>query len=345
MQRHRRRTSGEGLIDRIALFTLATGFATVALGHHSVAVTFDTDQVVEIEGEITRIFWRNPHIRLTVRTMADGQAVDWNIEAGAVSRLARWGVSEGVLETGDIIKLAGFPSKRRANEMYGQNLLLPDGRELLLDYRLPPRWTDNAIGGERLSAGASGSTLGIFRVWTSDGQSYDVGTESFPLTDAARAAQAAWDPIRDNPYYGCMPKGMPTIMQQPFPIEFVDRGDEIHLRIEEYDLVRTIRMSDQPPGRTGSPTLLGESVGRWDGETLLVTTTSIDWPYSFGQVGIPQSEAVVLVERFTVLDDGSRLEYEITSTDPATYTEPLTLRKSFFWVPGLELLPYECTDG
>ena len=81
------------------------------------------------------------------------------------------------------------------------------------------------------------------------------------------------------------------------------------------------------------------------GETLVVTTTNLGWPYSFGQIGIPQSEEVELTERFTVVDDGGRLEYEITSSDPATFSEPLTLTKSFLWVPGLELLPYECSEA
>ena len=223
--------------------------------------------------------------------------------------------------------------------------MLPDGREVLLDHRSSARWTDNPIGGERLSAGASSSTLGIFRVWTSDGQNYDLDTDSFPLTGAARSAQLAWDSVQDNPYFGCMPKGMPTIMQQPFPIEFVDRGDEIHMRIEEYDLVRVISMADDESSNGRAPTILGSSRGKWEGETLLVTTSNLSWRYSFGQIGIPQSPSVTLTERFTVIDDGSRLEYKITSDDPATFTAPLTLTKSYVWVPGLELLPYDCTEN
>jgi len=300
--------------------------------------------MVEIEGEITRVLWRNPHIRLSVRTLEQGQAAEWSIETGAVSRVSRWGVENGTFAVGDTIRLAGFPSKRRANEMYGQNILLTDGREILMDHRSSPRWNDAAIGGERMSAGASGSAVGIFRVWTSDGQSYDADTDSFPLTASAQAARDAWDVVEDNPLYGCLPKGMPTIMQQPFPIELIDRGNEIHMRIEEYDLVRIFHMSSAP-NPTVPPSILGRSTARWDGDSLVVTTTNIGWPYSFGQVGIPQSAAVELVERFTVIDDGSRLDYQITSTDPATYTEPLTLSKPYLYVPGLEILPYECTDG
>ena len=66
-------------------------------------------------------------------------------------------------------------------------------------------------------------------------------------------------------------------------------------------------------------------------------------PCSFGQIGIPQSDTAELVERFTVVD-GARLRYEITFTDPATCTEPLTLTKHFVWVPGLEIRLYECAE-
>ena len=322
---------------------LALAFAPATLGHHSITGTFDATQLVEVEGEITRVLWRNPHVRLTVRVDDQGQAVDWNVESGAVSRLSRWGVENGTLEVGETIRLAGFPSKRRAHEMYGQNILLPDGREILMDHRASARWNDQAIGGQRMSVNASSATLGLFRVWSGDGQSYDADLDNLPLTAAARAARDAFNPVEDNPLYGCLPKGMPTIMQQPFPIEFVDRGSEIHLRIEEYDLVRIIHMNGAPRP-TEPPSILGDSTGRWDGEALVVTTTNIGWAYSFGQIGIPQSVDAVLVERFTVTDEGS-LDYRITVTDPATYAEPVTLSKTYVYVPGLEILPFECTVG
>ena len=338
-----RRISRIGLtVVRLSGFLLALAFAPTTLGHHSITGTFDATRLVEIEGTITRVLWRNPHVRLSVRTDDQGQEAEWAIESGAVSRLSRWGVDNGTLAVGDTIRLAGFPSKRRAQEMYGQNLLLPDGREILMDHRASRRWNEETIGGERMSAGASNSTLGIFRVWTGDGQRYDADADSFPLTASARAARDAWNIVEDNPLYGCTPKGMPTIMEQPFPIEFIDRGDEIHMRIEEYDLVRIFHMSDAP-SPSGPPSILGRSTGRWDDDTLVVTTTNIGWPYSFGQIGIPQSAAVELVEHFTVTDDGSRLDYQITSIDPSTYSEPLTLSKPYLWVPGLEILPYECT--
>ncbi|HEX5047492.1 MAG TPA: hypothetical protein VFX89_10395, partial [Gammaproteobacteria bacterium] len=86
------------------------------------------------------------------------------------------------------------------------------------------------------------------------------------------------------------------------------------------------------------------SVGRWDGRTLAVTTTKIDWPF-FSQLGIPQSADVSIVERFTPTADGSRLDYAMTVTDPVNFTRPVELATHWLYLPGVELLPYECTGG
>jgi hypothetical protein len=90
------------------------------------------------------------------------------------------------------------------------------------------------------------------------------------------------------------------------------------------------------------PSPLGFSVGRFDRDALVVTTTRINWPF-FSQLGIRQSPAVEIVERFTPVDAGSRLDYEMTVTDPATFTRPVVLRQHWLWLPNVTLLPYECT--
>ncbi|MEE8249909.1 MAG: hypothetical protein V3R59_06720, partial [Gammaproteobacteria bacterium] len=87
--------------------------------------------------------------------------------------------------------------------------------------------------------------------------------------------------------------------------------------------------------------LLGRSVGRWEGDTLVVETTGINYPH-FDKTGIPQTEAVRNDERFSVSADGSRLEYSVTVTDPAIFTEPVVLTKTWVWRPGEELQHYDC---
>jgi len=170
-----------------------------------------------------------------------------------------------------------------------------------------------------------------------------VDINRYPLTPAARAQLLEFDRSTDNPTANCVPKGMPTIMEAPYPIEFVRQANgDIVLKLEEYDLARHIYMNPSAARELTEPTPLGDSAGRWDGATLVVTTRRISWPF-FSQLGIRQSPAVEIVERFTPSANGSRLDYEMTVTDPATFTQPVVLTQYWLWLPGVTLLPYECT--
>ena len=89
---------------------------------------------------------------------------------------------------------------------------------------------------------------------------------------------------------------------------------------------------------------MGDSIGHWDGDTLVVTTTRVNWPY-YTQAGIPQSEVVEIVEQFTPSSDGSRLDYVLTVTDPVTFTEPVEQEKYWIWRPQETVEPFDCLVG
>lgn len=337
---------------------VALGFAATSAAHHSFLGRFDRQTINELEGVLIEKRWQNPHGYFTLRvTDEDGRTTDWALETSSATLMTRLGITSDMLRIGDTIRVAGFPPVTGKSEFYVRHILLPDGRELLLDIRLTPRWAERTIGERSTLTVREGDSsrpdLGIFRVWTliRDGPrlfpevvdpSFD--PQSYPLTDSARAALAAFDLARDNPTNNCQPKGMPTIMEQPYPIEFVERGDgNILLRIEEYDLERLIYMDTSRAQPAGPPSLLGYSTGEWDQQTLVVTTTRVSWPY-FSQIGIPQSPESRIVERFTPTAEGSRLDYRLTVTDPANFSEPVELGVYWIWVPETELIPYECRE-
>jgi hypothetical protein len=325
-----------------------------AAAHHSFFGRFDTQRLVELEGEVTDVLWRNPHAYFSVR--ADG--VVWEIETSSLTVLKRMGIAEGTIRVGDRVRIAANPPAGAKKEMYARHVLLPDGRELLLNVGLEPRWSGNerAVGDESLlmarDGDASRPDLGLFRVWSHtrtiprlfpEVTDAAVDINAYPLTAAARAQLAQFDRSTDNPTANCVPKGMPTIMEAPYPIEFVRQGNgDILLKLEEYDLTRYIYMNPGVARSSSAPGPLGDSAGRWDGATLVVTTTRISWPF-FSQLGIRQSADVEIVERFTPTADGSRLDYEMTVTDAATFTRPVVLRQYWLWLPSVTLLPYECT--
>ena len=312
---------------------------------HHAFVEFDRSTLVEVEGELLNIIWRNPHIRFSVQESSpDGDGTVWNVEGPSLSILSRIGIGPANFQEGNEIRVAGWPDRSGAARMHVSNALMV-GQEYVLGSRGAPRWAATAVGTAHalLTAGTPSEDTTIFRVWSTDADDPHSNTPGFwksdyPLTDAARIAQTQWTPIKGSE---CEPKGMPTIMEQPYPIQFVQDGQSILLRLEEYDTVRTIHMNG---AEAATESLLGHSRGHWQGRALVIATSAIDWGY-FDKEGIPQGSAMIITERYTPSEDGSRLEYTMTVTDLEVFTEPVMLERHWVWRPGEEVKPYDCTWG
>jgi hypothetical protein len=286
---------------------LACWPAIGAHAHHSYA-EYDNAKTIEIEGRLLKIAWQNPHAQILVQAPdAKGRLVTFDIEGAGLNVMRRLSVPLENFNVGDKVKVAGWPSKRSSERLFLTNLLSEDGKELVTWRFAKPRWANAASGfgtdKTLFEGGTATNTDSLFRVWTSDYDDPDAAPESlmtswkrrkqrdWPLTEAAKQAVAAWNPLEDTSTPGCTPKGMPQIMAQPFPMEFVDQGDAIVLRIEEYDTARTIHMNAAEPVAARSKTRLGYSTGRWEGKTLFVETTHVNERY-LGGMGIPLGGAV-----------------------------------------------------
>ena len=318
-----------------------------AIAHHSVAANYDPSTTVMVEGEITEIAWQNPHIAFTL-TATDG--AEWELATHSLSIMRRIDAVESFVEIGDLVKAAGWPS-RRENGMFVNNMLLPTGEEFVFKFQAAPAdliWSDQMWGTtERWfaeSGDSSAEERGIFRVWSSTlaGGAFFIWRDEYPLTQGAEARKAAFDPATEDPLLNCGLKGMPAIMSNPYPIEFHDRGDIIALRLEEYDSLRTIYMNpDSAPQAT--PSIMGHSMGRWEGDALVVETSHINWGHMQGR-GILLGDDLHILERFTPVEGGGRLQYEITISDPYAFTEPVALSKSWVYLPDVRVEPYECVS-
>ena len=332
---------------RILFFLSSVVLCSHGLAHHAF-VEFDRGQVIEVEGEVVSVLWANPHIRFSIRsTDESGTETIWSVEGSSLSILSRMGITRDFITPDESIRVAGSPARNGAPRMTVSNALV-GGREIVLGSRSAPRWEETAVGTEHnlMSGGTVSDNATIFRVWTTDGDDPHSNTPGFwpddyPLTEAARIAQSQWVPIAGSE---CEPKGMPTIMEQPYPIQFVQDGADVVLRMEEYDTVRMIHMGDTEPAEAPARSLLGYSQGRWEDSTLVVETSAIDWAY-FDKEGIPQGDAMSIVERFTPSEDGSRLEYAMTVTDSEVFTGPVSLERHWVWRPGEVIRPYDCTWG
>jgi hypothetical protein len=333
----------------VILASLVT-FAPDARGHHSSAAFYDFSRVGEIEGRVEKVRWSNPHVIVEIRGMNErGVEELWTIEGDSINALQRKGVNVDSVRVGERVRVLGAMSRHGRPEMFAGVLYLADGREVVLADRIAVQFgiiEKQLSTGERIANADNALTSAerrkmIFRVWSRRAlEGYPRASEPLRFTPEARAAQAAWDPVTDDPGLRCTPQGMPGVIANPYPIEFVDQGEEIILRIEEWDAVRSIHMTQD--GNIDVPaTPLGYSIGHWEDDTLIVRTTNISWPY-YDDVGTPQSEAMEVEERFTLAENGSRLEYVQTAFDPLTFTEPAVL-KGYFWLEaGAEIKPFNC---
>ena len=317
--------------------------STIVSAHHSAGAVYDMDQTSEIEGEIVDISWSNPHIRMTMRVNESGTEEIWHLEAGALNTVQRLGVATDDINVGDRIRVAGYSSRDGHSSIFVSNALLDDGRELLLLPATQPRWRTDDSGQSVISAADAAEAVrqanGLFRVWTRL-LSVPPFREAI-LTGAAETARNRRNPTVDDPTLRCEQPGMIEAMVTPSPIELILDGTEIVIRMEEWDQTRRIHMGE-PNGSTGGElTPLGHSIGYWDDGELVVTTTRISWPY-FDDEGTPQSDAVVIVERFRMNPDETLMTWEAIVTDPENLAVPAHVREEYVWVPGEEIKPYDC---
>lgn len=313
--------------------------SSAAQAHHSNA-EYDRSALRELEGELVGVAWANPHIAFKLRTVNDaGAAQEWELAGLPVALLEKAGLWGGMFAVGDRVKVAGYASRRRA-AMQVTNMLLPNGEEALFYPESRLRWSDKPAGGRFARESVSGNRRGLYRIWSVANLGAYLATAravTFNLTPQAQAKMAANPPTLDV----CEPQGMPGFMLNPLPFGFVDRGDHIEMQHASFGVVRTIQVTSARDPTTVALSDLGYSVGRWVGDTLEVRTTRIGWPY-VDDDGRPQTGGVEVLERFSLMNDGSLLRYTQTVTDPASLVEPMTVSWDLFDAGDEAIAPVQC---
>jgi hypothetical protein len=313
----------------IPVFSLVLAPA-ITLAHHSRAEF--ADETMEISGILTEVIWRNPHIALFIDVESDsGDVETWRVEGWTNPvGLDQSGVTRDLFEVGKALAVVGQMSKFRS-VILGTNVLLANGTEAIIAPNVNSHWDGPTIGGESLPppqvADAATDNQGFFRAWYPS-RSPMMFMRRFPYTEEAMAARANWDPV-DNPLVRCEEPGMPMPLFHPRPILFSEQGQDIGLHLGYFDIERTVHMDNNLIPENQPPSHLGFSKGEWvDERTLLIETTRINYPY-IDIDGTPQSEAVQIIERYSISEDQARLDLRLTIDDPFALTETVTVEWHF----------------
>ena len=318
-----------------------------AQAHHSFAPHFDASKPVSIEGTVTEYEQRNPHSYLHIAAPDEnGRTREYVCESHGVTQLTRNGIRPDMFKAGTKVRVTGSLSRHSPYMCFFDSVEFADGRTLSVNGPTGPRPAPAAVAARK----------DIFGTWLLAPMPNRSTSGPQPmmqfLTPAAQKAIAAYDPFRDDPTFRCDPVGVRRVWGAPgTPLAIVRDGKDIVLRHEWMDVRRVVHMNmtDHPKGGTRSS--LGHSIGRLDGDTLVIETAN----YSAGVVnqyveqpgqptrGLLHSAALRSVERLRFDAARQRLVVEIDLVDPDFFTQPFP-RATLEYAPSdLKIEPFNCS--
>jgi hypothetical protein len=170
------------------------------------------------------------------------------------------------------------------------------------------------------------------------------GNEIPYLPDAAaRKKENAENWLARDPEIKCFLPGVPRMMYMPYPVQIIQGRDTILMASEFASASRTIRMNSKEKSPTD--TWMGWSIGRWDGDALVVDVTDqIDQTW-FDRSGNFHSEALKVVERYTLVDRNT-INYEATMSDPQVFSRPWKISMPLYRhvEKNAQVMEYKCVE-
>ena len=219
-----------------------------------------------------------------------------------------------------------------------------------------PRWPDG-----RINLGAPPGEKGVWErrnehlvqnpgsYQAAATKSARVHIDDVPLQPWARALTNERQAIAlaSEPYTRCKPAGGPRQFMSPYGLEILDLPDlqRIYVfNISNAQSYRTIYMDGRGHPERPTPGYFGHSIGRWEGDTLVIDTIGFNEAFWMNRDGLPHTTQLHLVERLTRIDFDT-LDYQVTIDDPGAYTAPWTSGYTLGFTRGAELFEYMCQEN
>ena len=148
----------------------------------------------------------------------------------------------------------------------------------------------------------------------------------------------------DDPMARCLLTGVPRITVRPLPFEIVQLRDRVIILYEIHHAFRIIPTDGRPHPDDIEPSYLGDSVARWEGDTLVVDVTGFNDKTWLAGVGTIHSEKLRVTERYR-RDTFDTIIYDVTMEDPEVFTKPWQQQETFRLRPNERIREYECIEN
>jgi hypothetical protein len=331
------------------------------------AAQYDDSKKLTLKGVVTKFDWANPHVFVYL----DVDAATWAVEMDSRIDLKRAGWTKDSLGVGDVVTVEGGSARDGAKSVHGLSLTLPSGRKLsgvapaivsTKSNQPVPRWPDGhpRLGPEPGETGYWANPSGGSLTETSANIRVNRDGLLANIADAPKAAPfLPWarglytyrqkSLLKDDPMGSCLPPGGPRQFQTGNGLQIVEQPDRKRIFVMSGGGDRNWRLINLdgralPTGDDVSPTYYGHSVGKWEGDALVIDSTAYNERFWFTNGGLPHTESLKLRERIS-RPDFNTLKYEVTVTDPGAYTRPWTGGWTLSWIAGQEIEEYFCDDN
>jgi hypothetical protein len=321
-----------------------------ASAHHSFAPHFDSSKPASISGTVTEYEARNPHSYLHIAAIDEnGRTREYVCESHGVTQLTRNGIRPDMFKVGTKLRVTGSMSRHSPYMCFFDNVEFADGRKVSVN---GPR----GAAASPAAASTQPPRTDIFGTWLLAPIPNRSTSGPQPmiqfLTPAGEKAVAAYDPFKDDPTFRCDPVAIRRVWGAPgTPLAVRREGETVVLRHEWMDVTRIIHMNMKEHPKNGPRTSLGHSIGRMEGDTLVIETAN----YSKGVLnqyveqpgqptrGLLHSAALTSVERVRLDAARQRLVVEIDLTDSEYFKQPFP-RGTLEYAPSdLKIEPFNCS--
>jgi hypothetical protein len=311
---------------------VATTLAFDARAHHAFATEFDANLTGEVKGEVTRVWWQNPHIRYDVAMkMPDGSTESWALlPPGNLPTYRRENWSEQTIQVGYQVTATGNLGRDNTKKLYATCINVGSGPEKgrqlgrcaaagAVTQTGPDPNVDYTVTANDYETDISGywDNRYKFQVTVDDFQ-----PKPMPMTAATAAIYKARK-YGDDHVLRCLPPGLPRIFGSPYPMQIVDAGTHYLMVFMQDNTPRRVWMDGRSPPPEQPLTSMGFSTGKWEGGTLVIETTML-LPGWLDGSGYPMTGGADtrIVERWTPAADGLTMERLMTVHDKG-YTGPI----------------------
>jgi hypothetical protein len=310
--------------------------ALPALAHHGVAPHYDDGKQVTIDGTVAEFRFINPHSFVYLRVAgADGTEAVWHCEMASRSVLARNGLTQETFAVGRHVRITGSQARQNPTGCALREAHFDDGSSLRSSTLFGATPASTAV--------PDGQRESIEGVWAM--KTFAVSYYTGALTEEGERLRAAFDPIKDDPAIFCDPASPVRFwvnVNEPFEIR--RDGDTVVVDHQFMDSRRVIHLGLAGPPAGTPRSSMGYSVGRFDGDALVVETTNFVAGPLEPRRAVMHSANLKLTERLEVDDATHELEITWTIDDPVVFKEPHTQKEMFVRTERWRE-PYDCKPG